>query len=296
MILIRSLLFIPAIQQRFIERGPNAGADALCLDMEDSVPADEKQRARDALKETVPNIPRTGYLLFVRVNGLDTGLLEEDLTSVVWPGLDGISLPKAVSADYVKRVDSYLTLLEKQRGMQAGQVKLIPWIESAIGVYKALEICTSSPRLLGVSFGAEDFTIDMGVQRTAGGAEVAWAKSAVAVACRAAGLQPIDTPTMDFRDMLRLESDSLHSKSLGYRGKYCIHPDQVPVVNRLFAPSDDDITAAKRIIEVYEEAEGRGVGAVGMDGQVVDWPIYVRARQLLEWAEATTSNQNNTRE
>jgi len=295
-ILIRSLLFIPAIQQRFIDRGPNAGADALCLDMEDSVPSGEKQRAREMLKETIPNIPRTGYLLFVRVNALDTGLLEEDLLAVVWPGLDGISLPKAVSGDYVKQVDSYLTILERQRGMQTGQVKLIPWIESAIGVSRALEICTASPRMIGVSFGAEDFTIDMGIQRTPEGKEVEWAKSAIAVACRAARIHPIDTPTMDFRDVSRLELDSTYSKSLGYRGKYCIHPDQVPVVNRLFAPSDDDIAMARRIIEVYEEAESRGVGAVGMDGQVVDWPIYVRAKNLLEWAEAATGALNNTRE
>ena len=296
MILIRSLLFIPAIQQRFIERGPNSGADALCLDMEDSVPSAEKQRARDMLQEAIPTISRTGYLLFVRVNGLNTGLMEEDLLSVVQPGLDGISLPKAVSGDYVKRVDAYLTILEKQRGMSVGQVKLIPWIESAIAVSKALEICTSSPRLIGASFGAEDFAIDMGIERTPEGKETDWAKSAVAVACRAAGVQPVDTPTMDFRDSSRLESDSIRSKSMGYRGKYCIHPDQVSLVNRLFAPSDAEIANAKKIIEVYEKAERGGIGAVGMDGQVVDWPVYVRAKNLLEWAEASKGGQNDTRE
>lgn len=230
-------------------------------------------------------MPRTGYLLFVRVNGLDTGLLEEDLMAVVGPGLDGISLPKATSGEYVKKVDAYLTLLEKQKGLPAGQVKLIPWIESAVGVSRALEICASSPRLMGASFGAEDFAVDMGVQRTPDGKEVQWAKAAVAVACKAAGIQPIDTPTMDFRDIARLEADSVDSRNLGYRGKYCIHPDQVAVVNKLFAPSEEEIAIARRVIEVYEEAERRGVGAVGMDGQVVDWPVYVRAKQLLEWAE-----------
>ena len=123
---LRSLLFVPVHRPRFVERAPGAGADVVCLDLEDSVPWDEKPRARDIAKETIPEMPRTGYLLFVRVNGLYTGLLEQELDAIVGPQLDGISLPKTDSARTVRQVDAYLTELEKARGLPVGQVKIIP--------------------------------------------------------------------------------------------------------------------------------------------------------------------------
>src|SRR4030043_1649612 len=132
--LLRSRLFVPVHRPRFVERAPTAGADRVCPHLEAPIPWDEKPRARDIAKETIPDMPRTGYLLFVRVNGLHTGLLEKELDAIVGPQLDGISLPKTDSARTVLRVDAYLTELEKARGLPVGQVKIIPWIEPAIGL------------------------------------------------------------------------------------------------------------------------------------------------------------------
>jgi citrate lyase subunit beta/citryl-CoA lyase len=232
------------------------------------------------------NMPRTGYLLFVRVNGLGTGVLEDDVAAVVGPGLDGISLPKTESAQTVRQLDAHLTELEKARGLTVGQVKIMPWIETALALVNAYEICTASPRLVGASFGAEDFTTDMGVQRTKESREIEWPRAAMAIACRAADILAIDTPLQDFKDPEHLESDCRFALSLGYRGKYCIHPSQVEVVNRVFAPTPEQVEEARKIIEAYEEGEARGLGAVGLEGTAIDWPIYVRARRLLEWAEA----------
>lgn len=281
---IRSVLFVPAVRPRFIEKAPEVGADAICIDLEDSVAPGDKVTAREGLRAVLPAMPRTGYRLLVRVNGIDTGLLEEELQVVVGPHLDGISLPKAHTPGLIRQVDAYLTLLEKTRGLPAGQVRILPWIESALGVVNALEVLGASERVTAAQFGAEDFTADMMIQRTRGSEEFAWARAATAVACRAAGVWALDTPQPDFRDMEHLREDARYARSIGYGGKYCIHPDQVAVVNEVFGPTPAEIEWAHRVIEVYREGEARGVGAVSLDGEMIDRPIVVRAERLLEWA------------
>ena len=284
---LRSLLFVPVHRPRFVERAPSAGADVVCLDLEDSVPWDEKPRARDIAKETIPEMPRTGYLLFVRVNGLYTGLLEKELDAIVGPQLDGISLPKSDSARTVRQVDAYLTELEKARGLPVGQVKIIPWIETAIGLVNAYEICAATPRLIGASFGGEDFATDMGFKRTPDSKEIEYPRAAMAVACVAAGKVPIDTPEPDYADLEHLERDASFARSLGYRGKYCIHPTQVEIVNRVFSPAPEEVEEARQLVDAFEqEGIAKGLAAIAVDGKMIDTPIYLRARRLLSWAQA----------
>jgi citrate lyase subunit beta/citryl-CoA lyase len=285
--ILRSLLFVPVHRPRFVERAPSAGADVVCLDLEDSVPWDEKPRARDIAKETIPDMPRTGYLLFVRVNGLYTGLLEKELDAIVGPQLDGISLPKTDSARTVRQVDAYLTELEKARGLPVGQVKIIPWIETAIGLVNAYEICAATPRLIGASFGGEDFATDMAFKRTPDSKEIEYPRAAMAVACVAAGKVPIDTPEPDYADLEHLERDASFARSLGYRGKYCIHPTQVEIVNRLFSPAPEEVEEARQLVDAFEqEGIAKGLAAIAVDGKMIDTPIYLRARRLLSWAQA----------
>lgn len=281
---IRSILFLPAVRPRFIEKGPTVGADALCVDLEDSVAPDDKLQAREVLREVLPAMPRTGYTLLVRVNGLDTGLLEGDLEAVIGPHLDGISLPKAHTPGIVRQVDAYLTFLEKSRGMPPGQVKIVPRIESAQAVMDVMAVLRSSPRVIGASFGAEDFTVDMGILRTRDSHEVLWARSAMAVACRAAGVLSLDTPQPDFKDLAHVKEDAAFARSIGYQGKFCIHPDQVPVVNEVFGPAPEELEWARRVVAVYDEGAAQGLGAMSMDGEMVDRPVYARAMRLLEWA------------
>lgn len=280
--LLRSLLILPANVERFVRKAPEAGADAVCLDLEDSVPAAEKEAARSRAAQALTALPRTGYLLFVRVNGLSTGLLEDDLIAVVRPGLDGIILSKTESPDHVRRADHYLTILERQRGLPAGAVRLIALIESAAGIARAFEACAASPRLCAALFGAEDFATDMGVERTGEGREVLWARSLLAVACRAAGIAAIDTPATAYADEAALEADMLLGRSLGYSGKLCIHPAQVPLANRIFSPSPAQLQAARLLVETFErEALAKGRASIAIGGKMVDTPMYERAKRLL---------------
>ena len=285
--ILRSILFVPAIVERFVTRAPETGADVICLDVEDSVPPAEKARAREMAAAAIDSMPRGDHAVFVRVNGLHTGLLEDDLTAVVRPGLDGVVLSKAHTAETVRRTDHYLTLLERQRGMEAGSVSIIPLVESAEGILGAREIAEASPRLVGLSLGAEDLAVDVGLQRSEAAREIEWPRAQLAAAAAAAGLVPIDTPEPDYTDMDHLERDASYARNLGFRGKYCIHPGQVEVVNRVFSPTEEEVTAAKEVVSVLEkEGIAKGRAAIPVNGRMIDTPIYWQAKRLLRWAEA----------
>jgi citrate lyase subunit beta/citryl-CoA lyase len=283
--LMRSVLFVPAMVTRFVERAPDAKADVVCLDVEDSVPPDEKAKARALAGEAIAGMPRRGYQLWVRVNGLTTGMLEDDLLAVVRPGLDGILLPKSDSAEVVERAEHYLTLLERERGMEPGSVSIAPLVETAAGILRSYEVCTASGRSTGVAFGAEDLATDMRIRRTREGEEVRWARAQLAIAAQAAGLVAIDTPEPDYTDLEYLEKECELARSLGYQGKLCIHPDQVTVANRVFFPTEGELSEAREIVELFErEGIGRGRAAIPANGRMIDTPIYSRARRLIEWA------------
>lgn len=279
--MLRSLLFVPAIRPRFIEKAPDSGADAVILDLEDSVPPGEKAAARTAAPEAVRQMTARGATVWVRVNGLDTGLLEDDLYAVVAPGIAGICLPKANDAEIVQQVDAYLTLLEKVRGIEAGSLRMAVWVETAKAVMSVQRVLAASPRLLAANFGAEDYTADLGIVRSDDLREVDLARTQVAIAAHAAGVLALDTPSAEFRDLERVRREAAYARSIGYRGKHCIHPDQVAVCNQVFGLSEAETTWAQRVIEVYEDAERKGLGAVALDGAMVDRPVYVRALRLL---------------
>ncbi len=284
--LLRSILIFPANVSRFVEKAPSSGSDAICLDLEDSVPLAEKEAARRAAAEALAAMPTGGPLVFVRVNGVHSGLLEDDLIAVVRPGLNGVILSKAETAEDVLRTDHYLHILERERGMEPGGVRLIALIETAKGLMRSYEICSSSARLAGAIFGAEDFATDMGVERSAEGGEVLWARSQLAIACRAAGIAAIDTPALDYDDAASLESGMRLARSLGYTGKLCIHPAQVPVANRVFSPSPEELVSARELVQVFErEALAKGRASIDIGGKMVDTPMYERAKRLLKRAE-----------
>ncbi len=278
---LRSILSVPGLVERFIAKAAEVPADVVLLDLEDSIPSAKKLEARACVQAAIGRFPKRGRRLFVRPNDLATGLLEGDLDAVVVPGLDGIHLPKTHDAGIVQRVDHYLTLLEKARGMAPGSVRLICWLESTAGVANAEAICRASPRLIGASMGAEDYATDLGVMRSKESVEIEYARARVANAAAAAGLTAIDCPEPDYQDLAHFERDIEHARALGYRGKYCIHPSQVPIANRVFSPTSAQLSWAARVRDAYEEGERNGLGAVGLDGAMVDRPIYVRALDLL---------------
>ncbi|MBI4499291.1 MAG: CoA ester lyase [Chloroflexi bacterium] len=288
---LRSLLFVPGIRPTMIDRARNLMPDAIVLDLEDSVPVPEKEQARAIVRDALPTLVQPGRLTLVRINGFHTGLAELDLAAIVQPGLDGISLPKPTGAETILRADAILTLLERQQGMAVGTVRIIPWIETALSLVRAFEIASASPRVLGISFGAEDFTLDMGITRTLEGEEVAYAQAMLPIAARAANVQAIHGTYMAFQDQEGLVREAQQAKRLGYQGKFLIHPSQIDPVNQVFRPTEEEVAYARRVIEAFEAAAVQGHGAVSLEGHVVDVPVYDRARNLLAWAEALAERQ-----
>jgi len=287
---MRSVLTVPVIVPRFVEKAPSSGADVICLDIEDSVPPAEKVRARTLAAEAIASIPRGPYSLFVRVNGPRTGLMEADLAGVVRPGLEGVIISKTPDAETIRRIDSLLADLEREQGIEARSVAIAPLIETALGVMNSLAICTASPRVIAAVFGAEDLATDMRLQRTREGEEIRWARAQVAVACHAARVVPIDTPDPDYTDLEYLEREMSLARSLGYLGKLVIHPTQVEMANRVFRPSEAEIADARTTVELFErEGIAKGRAAIPSEGRMIDTPIYERAKRLLEWAPAAGS-------
>lgn len=259
-------------------------ADVIALDLEDSVAPAEKPAARAAVAEAIDRFPRQGRLLYVRPNDLRSGLLEEDLAAIVRPGLDGIHLPKVNSPDTVIQVDHYLTVLERVAGLELGSVRLMAWIESAEGIVNVEATCRASPRLAAVSLGAEDYAASLGVSRNSDDTELLFARGRI-INAAAASLLAVDCAEREVRDPERLQHAASAARRLGFRGKFCIHPDQVPYVNAVFAPSESERTWAAQVVQAYEGARGDGVGAVALDGAMVDFPVYLRACELIRWDE-----------
>lgn len=288
--LLRTLMFVPGIRPNMIERAAGLFPDALVLDLEDSVPLAEKERARGIVRDAIPTLVRPGRLTTARVNGFHTGMTEQDLAAIVQPGLDAVNLPKPTGPEDIRRADAILTFLERQQGMEVGMVKIIRFIESAIALVRVYGIAAASPRVLGLNFGAEDFTLDMGINRTVAGEELEHARAHVAIAARAANVLAFDSPYMAHTDVEGLVREAQRSKQQGYKGKYLIHSAQIDPVNQVFRPSEEEITYARRVVESFEGAAAQGHGAVSLDGQVIDVPVYDRARNLLEWAATVAQN------
>ena len=286
MIVLRSLLFVPGNTPRMLDRAIGLRPDAFVPDMEDSVPWDEKSNARNVTASYVPELAATGVSVIPRVNSLDTGLLEEDLSAVVGPHIFGVSVGKMDNPEIVAEVLSLLDRAEDAAGVERGATRLVPWIESAEAIVKVYDICTASERIVAVALGAEDFTNDMEIKRTDGDAELAYARGAIAVAARAAGVLALDTPFFSFRDVIALKANTEMSKAIGFKGRFAIHPAQLDIINSVYSPSEEEISQAQREIEAFEEAAAMGRGSTSLDGKVIDVPVVKRAQALIEKARA----------
>ena len=282
--MLRSLLFVPGNRGNMLQKAAGSNPDAFIPDLEDSVPSDEKTEARKVTASHLAQLAQTGRRVIPRVNSLETGLLQEDLEAVVGPHIYGVSVGKISTPADVAAVEEVLGRLEARAGLHRGHVKLVPWIETALAIVKAYEICTASPRIVGVAFGAEDLTHDMEIERREDDAEVGYARNVMCVAARAAGVLALDTPYFGFRDPEGLKRNAQASRGIGFKGKFAIHPAQVDLINAAFSPSDTEVAHARRVVAAFEEAERQGRGSTSLDGRVVDVPVVKRARALLEAA------------
>jgi citrate lyase subunit beta / citryl-CoA lyase len=282
--LLRSLLFVPGHRARFYEKLAEFRPDAVIVDLEDAVPPAEKPLARTMVRERLAGPLLRDLQVFVRVNGVDTPYFTDDVRGVVAPGLDGIFLPKTESAEQLHVANMLLAQNELRLGLPFGLVKIVPIIETVRGALSAAEIVTASPRVLALAFGAEDFTLDLGVERTTHGIETRYPRAQVALVAHGAGRIAIDTPWTAIDDPDGLLRETTEGRQLGYTAKQAIHPSQIAPIHAVFTPTSDEVSWARRVVEAYEAAIAGGTGAINLDGRLIDVPMVARARRVLERA------------
>lgn len=289
--LLRTILSVPGNRENMIEKSKQVPADIIVLDLEDSVPQEEKVHARAIVKDWIPRLTGNGSRIYVRINSLDGGLAQEDLGAVIMTGVDGISQPKPSTGQDIRKVAEFLTRLEKERGLPDGQIKILPWIETSLGLINAYEIASSSPRVNGVIFGANDLVLDIGMTRSDEGHELLYPRTKIVIAARAAGVAAIDTPYNNFKDERGLIRETTLARNLGFRGKFVIHPGQVDIVNRIFRPTEEEVALSKKVVAAFEEARAKGFASASLDGKMIDIPIAQRAMVILLTNEAITQKE-----
>ena len=282
---IRTLLFVPAQRANMVENAASIPADVIVLDLEDAVPLNEKPAARDRIRASIESMKAAGKTVHVRINHLDTGLAKDDLSAVIVPGLDGLLYPKAQGAAQIRELDVLIRERELHGGVRPGTVALIPMIETARAVLRCEEIALASTRIVGLAFGGEDYAADLGVPRTAQAVEFEYARRVIVHCAIAYGLQPLDGIYATLHDEAGLLADARYARSIGMKGKYVVHPDQVGPVNQVFSPTPQELAAARKVVDAYDAATQGGVGVIDVDGQLVDVPVANRARDLLAYAQ-----------
>jgi citrate lyase subunit beta/citryl-CoA lyase len=260
--------------------------DCLVYDLEDSVPISEKDAARLLVYHTVRYHRPADKYVIIRVNGLYSEFIDEDLEAAVRARPNAIRLPKVEHPDEVRRIADQISRIEKDAGIPDGTIELWCNIESYLGLINAYEIATADPRVVAMALGAEDFTASMKARRTKDGLEIFYARNALLTACRRAGVDAIDAVFSDINDIEGLKEDTLLARNLGFDGKTCVHPRQIDVVNAFFTPSAKEIRQALRILEAVEEGKRQKKGAVTLDGSMIDKPIELRALTTLAQARA----------
>jgi len=283
MSLFRSLLFAPGNHARKVEKSLGLDADAVILDLEDAVAVSEKAATRAVVVEALQG-PRK-CLGYVRVNAFDTPFCYGDIHAVVQKGVDGIVLPKVEFPAQLECIDWLITQLEREHGLEAGVIDLIPIIETGKGVANLKQICAAPSRVRRVSFGAGDYSLDMNLRWTRGEREMDHARACVAVESRAAGLEPpLDTVFIHLGELEALRASTELARDMGFQGKFCIHPQQIDIVNGVFTPTGEEIAKAHRYVAAFEEAEASGSASIQVDGYFIDYPIVEKARRTLEIA------------
>ena len=285
---LRTALFVPGNRPDRVDKAVKTSADAVIIDLEDAVALTEKEASRSKVRDKI--LEHAERKIIVRVNSLDSPFFQGDLTEVITGNLACLMVPKVESAAHVREINENLLKVEKEKGIVQGSVSIIPLIESAGAVQNIFQIATEKTepsRIYCVAFGAADYTLDMGIEITKEGTELSYPRSRIAVASRAARIEPpLDTPfMMDLKDMEALKIDAGRAKQLGFQGKLCIHPNQIEPCHAIFSPAKEEILYAERVVQVFEEAEKEGSAAILLDGKFIDYPVVERARRILKVAK-----------
>ena len=282
----RTLLYVPGNMPGMLQNIPIFHCDGVMIDLEDAVPDTEKDGARTLVRSFLDSHPNRNKEIIVRINPLDGPLARRDLEEILPARPDVVRLPKADTPELVERLDTMLTEFEEDLNLPIGTFRILPSIESALGVLNCVRTALISERIVALAFGAEDFTATMGIERTKGGDELFAARTRIAWAAKAAGVEAIDTIFADTSDMEGLRAEARIARGLGFTGKSLVNPRQIDVVHEVFAPKDHEIENAKAVVEAIKRARALGTGVISLDGRMVDAPVVKRARRVLSLALA----------
>ncbi|NMA93063.1 MAG: CoA ester lyase [Clostridiales bacterium] len=282
----RSMLFLPGNTPNLILNGDSLGADAIILDLEDAVAPDQKDAARVLVRNALKTLEFRGIEKIIRINSLDTPYWKKDLDEMMPCRPELIMTPKTSCAEDVLQFDAYMSETEERLGFEKNSVRLMPLIETALGVENAYEIASASDRVVAIFLGAEDLSADLRCERTKEGKEIFYARGRIVMAARAAGKDAFDTPFTDVNDDEGIRADAALAKALGFTGKASISPRHLDAINEAFSPSEKEIDYAYEVLKTIRLAEQQGRGAVALLGKMIDKPIVMRAQQTIKMAEA----------
>ena len=278
---MRSLMFVPAHNQKLLDSSLRRDADVLLLDIEDSVPVVDKQKARDKIKEFVQRPEAKGKLIFPRVNDRESGELLKDLYQLTIQGVTGFMYPKSTKEEDVYFVGKLLETIEYEKNIPVGTFKLIPLIETAGAIVNIKEICTACKRVVAVAFGCEDYVTDLGGKHDPEGQSIFYARNAIVNAARATGVLPIDTVHIKVHDLEDLERNLILSKNFGFEGMLVLNPKELPLVNKYYSPSEEEISWANEMVQLTAEAKAEGKGVAVKDDKFIGPPMLKMAEKIL---------------
>lgn len=283
----RSLMFVPGSSEKMLTKAIGLdNLDVAMFDLEDGVTPHLKDEARKLVAGTLGADPG-GPHRYVRINAVSSEWFEPDLEALIRPGLEGLVLPKVEEVAEVLTADRILAEREAPAGLEPSSVRLLVAIESARGLLNASSIAACSPRVMGLMFGAEDFSLDIGASTSREGEarELLYARSAIVIAAASAKVQSVDGVWPDYRDPEGLRRDGMQARRLGFTGKSTFHPGQIDIINELFSPTEEELDYARRVVEAFDEARAAGQGSIALGGQLIDLPIVERARRRLRLHE-----------
>lgn len=281
----RSLMYVPANVEKFVDTAADRNADAYILDLEDSVAPSQKATARKMLAAAIPKVSRKGADVVVRVNR-PWRMLIADLEAAVIPGVTALALPKIESAEHIQMIAEIVDELELERGLPNGTVRFIAMVETASGFFRTEAIARSHSRVVAITIGAEDIALSVGMLPEAEG--LFYPKQHSIFAARAAGILPLGFigTVADYKDTEAFRATIKRSRKLGFAGAACIHPLQVPILNEEYGYTAEEVRRAQAMVDAYDAALAAGKGAIEFEGKMIDIPVVARAQEVLNRASA----------
>lgn len=280
--LMRSLMYVPAHNQKLLDSATRRDADVLLLDLEDSVPVFDKQQARDNIKEFVKRDDLNGKLIFPRVNDRESGELLKDLTQLTIEGVNGFLYPKSTKGEDIYFVGKLLETIEYEKHIPVGTFKLMALIETAGAIVNIKEICEACPnRLVAVVFGCEDYVTNTQGKHDDAGKSIFYARNAIVNAARFAGIAPIDTVHIKVHDLEDLEKEVILGKELGFEGMSVLNPKELPIIHKYYTPTEEEVAWAREMVELAEEAVREGKGVAVKDNKFIGPPMVKMAKNIL---------------